>query len=692
MLRSQAEVATSWQGITEKNNDFPGHDVYENGVLERSSDRLYVAGWSNNWASNPFASGYFTDQPTIDNCIHDGRLNTNELDASIQTRLSDYNTPGLRNAHSCVSAYDVDYERLDHLKNGTESERALHSQLTNPDGLSPDGKDIKVAFGKAEANPHHGQGGGNQYYMNPDTFKDGIDSGVFNYNEGESFSTDGSTGKGIDRTTLSEAEYDSFCGGTYEGARNKAETVDDKRTKSMELERYATGKTEAQQINGQRVRVDSDMPYMASPDPSYYNSHEQNIDEANDYSKNNPDQTANGDVGQTRQKVPGDEDSEHGSGENDEPLSQAEEERDTDETIDTVDGDKDSDDVSLGEESEHEQFDSEVDIEPQEDMDETSDYDNDYEISDTDDIESGYEDDVSIDSEHDRDSENEMPTTSVEDNQDDGGSEDENQEDIDEEAGTSDESNIEEADEIDNGEQAHVDEQGPVDMGEPKYIDGSTYDDDIAGNMGSDELHMNRSVNETDVPSDISSQEEEMPTSSEDIDSVNGQQVTDEEMPTINDSQEFEGGSYEGSQEEEMPSSSQDIDSDNGEQVSDEEMPTVDESRGYEDSSDEGTQEDGMPTTLNEEEHANAESGTDTAESEEEEDSIESTENDVKAEGTYQDGESNDDDEMPTTRDEYEEDSETESTSDEATSDEEVSDAPAENDAPDMAEDQEMEM
>ena len=91
MSKSCAEIATGWQGT----ENFPGHDIYQNGIIRDDCTRIYMAGWQNDWARATYiddkgiehlaASGYFTDQATIDSCMNGEKLNTNELDSALQT-------------------------------------------------------------------------------------------------------------------------------------------------------------------------------------------------------------------------------------------------------------------------------------------------------------------------------------------------------------------------------------------------------------------------------------------------------------------------------------------------------------------------------------------------------------------------------------------------------------------------------
>lgn len=356
MNKSYAEIATGLQGV----EHYVGHDKHQNGIINSSCDRVYMAGWQNNWASATYtngkgvdclsASGFFTDQATIDRCMHDDRLNTNELDAALQTKLSDYSTSlydsdgnriqGDFQAHSHVSAYDIDHGRLEELKSENPG---LYNRLTNPDGLSPDGGGIKAAYGQAEANPQHGIGGGNQYYMDPQTFKDALDAGVFNYNPDASFSTDGSTGRGIDREDISPEKYGDYNGGEYDRKLYAAKKDDEEKMDALAVERANTGQSEAEQINSQSVKENPDLPYIANPDPAYgYGVDKGNEDNESDgveasSSSSEGENLSAGEYTGKRENLGEGEDSSKGeSGDDDMPNTAA----------DGNDGEDDADDIS----------------------------------------------------------------------------------------------------------------------------------------------------------------------------------------------------------------------------------------------------------------------------------------------------------------------------------------------------------
>lgn len=273
---SLAVRANGFQG----EGDYLGHDTYQNGLLNRDNSRIYMAGWSENWGASQGSTGYFTDQATINSCMDGNKLDTNKLDDALQTKLSDYSTKettGVFQAHSHVSAYDIDYNRLDALKN---EKPELYERLTNPDGMSPNNPDIKVAYGNAEANTQHGTGGGNQYYIDPQTFRDAEKEGVFKYNEKASFGLD-SKENPIQRQDISKEKYNNDYADKLAEARNNEK----QRSNDLAAEREKTGQTKEQQINSQTVKNSPEKPFIAKPDPAYNYSQTENSGKISSSSK-----------------------------------------------------------------------------------------------------------------------------------------------------------------------------------------------------------------------------------------------------------------------------------------------------------------------------------------------------------------------------------------------------------------------
>ena len=275
MNESMANQAYGTQGphITNIGIDksYAGHDRFQNGVLDRNQKvTLYSAGWTEDWASQENASGFFTDKDTIDSCVHNGVLNTNELDGKLQTKLSKFNAnSGKIQAHSHVSAYDVDFDKLDSLKT---DDPKLYEKLTAPDGR-PSGE-IKVAYGEVYGNEQHGPGGGHQYYLNPNTVREAIKAVVFKYNHDESFSVERGKGfKPIERTDMTPQEYKQL----QRTRRYEAEERWNSINQQLKNERDANGVNVADQNN--QFENKSNRGFVARPDSTYGYS-KQTIQEA----------------------------------------------------------------------------------------------------------------------------------------------------------------------------------------------------------------------------------------------------------------------------------------------------------------------------------------------------------------------------------------------------------------------------
>lgn len=254
-----ANQAYATQG--RKGQGYEGHDRFQNGILDRSQPQtIYTAGWTENWGATQGNSGFFTDKATVDSCVHDGVLNTNELDGKIQTNLSTYN--GIAQAHSNVSAYDVDFDRLDQLK--TENPK-LYDKLTAPDGKPS--SDIKVAYGEVKANPQNGPGGGHQYYINPDTFREAVKENVFKYNPNESYGVDSDIRPGLKTIEREDIDLNRFDREYYKRSK-LAKPERDKQTAELQRERSELGITVKEQNDKYEVKAEQN-EYIAKPDTSY---------------------------------------------------------------------------------------------------------------------------------------------------------------------------------------------------------------------------------------------------------------------------------------------------------------------------------------------------------------------------------------------------------------------------------------
>ena len=239
---SCAEGAYRYQG----GGSYPGHDELQNGVIAYGVPTTFYA---TRWDDKQLDSGFFTDQATIDACSKDGVLDSNKLGESLQTSPSGYKTDGTYKVQKPICrAYEVDWDRLDQLS--TENPR-VYKNLTNPDDLSPDGRGIKCAFGKAEANPQFGDGGGNQYYIDKETFRDGVRRGVF---------------KEVPEKTLRE-DNGTLTRENVPRTKEYENNVENERAKVDALEK-AKGPLSPDQINSVQVENEGNS-YIAQPDPSY---------------------------------------------------------------------------------------------------------------------------------------------------------------------------------------------------------------------------------------------------------------------------------------------------------------------------------------------------------------------------------------------------------------------------------------
>lgn len=254
MAKSCAEDAFEYQGVKMDgfgivtDDSFPGHDNYQNGIIPKGSDTTIY--WTN-WDHAQLGSGYFTDQATVDLCTHDGVLNSNELGEALQTAPSNYGTNGGDYQHkpNCT-AYDVDWERLDDVKNENPD---LYGKLTNPDGATPDNDGIKCAYGRAEANTQYGNGGGNQYKIDKDTFNQARDAGIFRENPDKSFS--------IEKGNLSRQDIPNDKDYTDKLAGEKGAVIANENAKQT---------PSAEQINSYQAVEDSRKPFIAQPDQAYH--------------------------------------------------------------------------------------------------------------------------------------------------------------------------------------------------------------------------------------------------------------------------------------------------------------------------------------------------------------------------------------------------------------------------------------
>ncbi len=280
--KSRAEEAYDSQGRDGAfaDNIYSGHDSFQNGTINPSDDcTIYVAefGPGDNFKS----SGFFTDQATVDSCIHNGSLDANELGSKCQTAPSNEHFDNdlgklVKNDNdeyfqrTNVNAYDVDFGRLNELRESDNpKDNDLYNRLTNSDGLGNESGGIKCAYGSVEANPQFGvdgyqNGGGNQYYIDKDTFNDAKDAGVFKYNPDKSFNEDKYN---LDRPAMS-SDVGSKMKADADSNYNPSDT-----------------KTPAQ-INSETVSSSAG-GFICSPDESYGYAHNNEKNDNVDQSQNN---------------------------------------------------------------------------------------------------------------------------------------------------------------------------------------------------------------------------------------------------------------------------------------------------------------------------------------------------------------------------------------------------------------------
>lgn len=279
---SLAVQAYSWQNLdipsidnphaTPRNTAFPGHDVFQNGIIPENQPTTFYTAATDQDIENirnrkSYFSGFLTDQGTVNSCKVDGVLDANKFAESTQTkpwRPTDAPDGADFSYRNNVVAFDVNWTELNKPDN-----KDIKDRLCNPDGLSPFSNDIKCAFGKAEANDHWGSGGGNQYYISQDTFNEAVNRGVFQYNENKSFRECKGT---LYRHGVPESQMNEMDDVRREKIRASLQSCRDKNAifdvdKAKSLNEITPDKTVL--INSSQA---SDGKYIAKPDPVYTSS------------------------------------------------------------------------------------------------------------------------------------------------------------------------------------------------------------------------------------------------------------------------------------------------------------------------------------------------------------------------------------------------------------------------------------
>ena len=190
---------------------YAGLDEFKSGYISPSIKTVYTACWQNDCAKAGVFSGFLTDSKTVGECLDSkGALDMNKLASKLQLEPSrfDSKTGGLKPAgeplmvQGYVNAYDIDYSRLKELGRGSEEEKKLYRKIVDPEGLTPGVELIKTAFGQTKENhlyDYEKAGSGNQFFVSKQTFQEAAKAGVFKFNNKESYSVDGSTGKNLIR-------------------------------------------------------------------------------------------------------------------------------------------------------------------------------------------------------------------------------------------------------------------------------------------------------------------------------------------------------------------------------------------------------------------------------------------------------------------------------------------------------------
>ena len=190
-----------------------------------------------------------------------------------------------------IIAIDIDYQLMDELR---LSDCELYNKLVNPDGLSPKGNEIKVAYGKATQNPYQGLDirqenieSANQYYIEKDTFIEAMEKGVFSVNNHDSFGLNYDKKISIQKPLRQEYEelgkdalsndrvksrraFDILMQPDSYRLRNQLEKQDGRQgamnRKVRKSKRGWAFEVNAEQINTQRVEGQ----FICRPDEAYY--------------------------------------------------------------------------------------------------------------------------------------------------------------------------------------------------------------------------------------------------------------------------------------------------------------------------------------------------------------------------------------------------------------------------------------
>ena len=176
-----------------ENSLFIDRDYFQNGFIKYGAiNNFYLMAtkkdiydFSNKNANvDSGISGFFTDEETLKKAIDKNRkLDINRLAELLQVKLK-YNKQNKKwYARPYVISFKINWKKL--LENSE-----LRNRLCNFDDKSDGRNSIEVTYGKAIANDVFGSGTGNQYYIDKQNFIDGINFGVFEYDENKSYVND----------------------------------------------------------------------------------------------------------------------------------------------------------------------------------------------------------------------------------------------------------------------------------------------------------------------------------------------------------------------------------------------------------------------------------------------------------------------------------------------------------------------
>ena len=243
---------------------FPGHDTFQNGIVENGQPTTFYAAATNEDIENiknhnSKMSGFLTDDATLNACKNEnGVLDANQYAGMTQTRPwrpADA-PPGAEYTYrENIAAFNVNWDKLNDPNNVDLKERLCDKQ-----------GNLKCAFGKAEENAHWGNGGGNQYYINKADFNEAVNRGIFEYDDKKTLKESNGT---LTRAGVSENEMrlmDIERQGNVEKAlsscQDKNATSDAEKAKSLN----EITPEKANQINSANASAGN---YLAKPDPAY---------------------------------------------------------------------------------------------------------------------------------------------------------------------------------------------------------------------------------------------------------------------------------------------------------------------------------------------------------------------------------------------------------------------------------------